>query len=135
MRTWRRRAVFCPEVYFRLDNGLGGSKRKSYCQQDMLKGAEVEKTSESIHSSNRSSGPRLGDARVGSECNPRSPARVYPNMEVILLVLGGTGVVASIGCAIWLLDKRERVAQQQRHERAEAERALSERIGRPSGEA
>ena len=101
----------------------------------MLKGAGVEKTSESIHCSNRSSGPRLGDARVGSECNPRSPARVYPNMEVILLVLGGTGVVASIGCAIWLLDKRERVAQQQRYERAEVERALSERIGRPSGEA
>jgi hypothetical protein len=54
-------------------------------------------------------------------------------MEVLLLVLGGTGVVASIGCAIWLLDKRERVAQRQRYERAEAERALSERIGRPSG--
>jgi hypothetical protein len=55
-------------------------------------------------------------------------------MEVLLLVLGGTGVVASIGYAIWLLDKRERVAQQQRHESAEAERALSERIGRPSGQ-
>jgi len=54
-------------------------------------------------------------------------------MEVLLLVLGGTGVVASIGYAIWLLDKRERVAQQQRYERAEAERALSERIGPASG--
>jgi len=52
-------------------------------------------------------------------------------MEVILLVLGGTSLIASMGCAIWLLDKRERVAHQQRHESAEAERALSERIGRP----
>jgi len=55
-------------------------------------------------------------------------------MEVFLFVLGG-GVIASIGCAIWLLDKRERLAQQQRHESAEAERALSERIARPSGKA
>ena len=73
--------------------------------------------------------------RAEGECNPCAVARVYPSMEVLLLVLGGTGVVASIGCAIWLLDKRERVAQQQRYERAEAERALSERIGRPSGKA
>jgi len=54
-------------------------------------------------------------------------------MEVVLLVLGGTGVIASIGVAVWLLDRRERLVQQQRQESAEAERALSERIGRPSG--
>ena len=72
-------------------------------------------------------------SRESRECNPCPPARVYPGMEVILLVLGGIGVITSIGCAIWLLDKRERMAQQHRHESAEVERALSERIGPPPG--
>ena len=71
----------------------------------------------------------------GRKCNPCLAPCVYRSMGVILLLLGGTGVIASIGGAIWLLDKRERLAQQQRHESAEAERALSERMGRPSGEA